>query len=207
MLGTFKQAEAVANGAEDLSDFGRLASEYRRWKAGRPVSAAVRAFLEVTPQAQIDAALDFQRQMRRDDLRRRRDILVHGQRAISFYTALDALPPTPRPSARAPRRPGGASGRPRARAGRARRTATGRDDGSGEPPPALALAPKPRAIYTFGVLDRDRRGVGGPRQQAAHVPSTKKGRTQSSVLEQLRVREREREQRAELMSQLEEGER
>src|SRR4051812_49254645 len=38
------------------------------------------------------------------------------------------------------------------------------DDGPGEPPPAaaprLALAPKPRTIYTFAVLTRDARGEG-----------------------------------------------
>jgi hypothetical protein len=163
MIGTIAQDQAVRSGAEDLSGFDRLAAAHKRWKAGRATAAEI-AYLEVTPQAHIDAALEYRRQMRRDDLRRRRDILRHGQRATIFYAALGALPQPPALT-RAPRRSGGSGGRPGATRSRARRTATARDDGDppGESPPAaprLTLAPRPKAVLTYACLTSEQRGEG-----------------------------------------------
>lgn len=59
---------------------------------------------------------------------------------------------------RALRRTSTSSGRPRPQA--SRRASTSRDDGEpGEGEPALALAPRPRALYTFALLSAADRGA------------------------------------------------
>jgi hypothetical protein len=164
---TAGQDEAIRAGASNLASgaFEAIADAHFRRQRGQATTAEI-AFLDTTPEWQLEAALNCHRDVVIPDRQRiAADLRRHGRRAHAFYRevrphdydAVTATSTVPQVRHRPQARRRGA-GRPRATASRSSARSGDSGDDGGEPPAPLRLA-STRAVLTFGCLSAEARGA------------------------------------------------